>query len=529
MRQRRLAPARQLLPAGACGAMLLTLGAGEAPREVPRVQARVFPPSSVRSCCTGRHLKLGLPRLTVHPFWTYDNDTGKYDGHLAQVVDKLALEMGLTYEVVADPLGLTESALALVSGQTDASVVHISQEMYQVDLLETFVYTTPLWTSYNGALVYRERAPSSLWRLFDPFTPLMWAMCATCIGLLTGTMLLVARISPVAHRRDPATDFRARIIRLTYSVYHSFAFMLGGEDIEWFTWSGRVLRLTFLFTVLIITSTYTANLAAFFTAPAWKIHGPKDMQQLRTARACSLWDNQSYVLPDNTTGVLMNPVVAYVGELIAPPQSISYDEQVRWCHSALKDRRADVFIQDVAVLREYLLRHCGDLVHVSTIHLIPQLGVLRLRRSDQALAANLSAAIVHFISSPEHQAMMAETFAIGRTCPDTSAGDTSQVDIDSQGGMFIITCGGAALAVVVALLERLYQLAGGPVDPDSEENLGVPTTEGEMLQLVLRRLEDLQVHARRNSNYSTSTAPRQQLPGDPCDAPALPQVPDSPE
>ena len=35
------------------------------------------------------------------------------------------------------------------------------------------------------------------------------------------------------------------------------------------------MRVALLFMVLITTATYTANLVAFLTEPAWKVHGPK--------------------------------------------------------------------------------------------------------------------------------------------------------------------------------------------------------------------------------------------------------------
>lgn len=62
---------------------------------------------------------------------------------------------------------------------------------------------------------------------------------------------------------------------LLHSHYHTFAAYLQGDDYEWVSGPERLLRLGLLFLVLISISTYTANLAAFFTAPNVVIHGPK--------------------------------------------------------------------------------------------------------------------------------------------------------------------------------------------------------------------------------------------------------------
>jgi hypothetical protein len=48
-----------------------------------------------------------------------------------------------------------------------------------------------------------------------------------------------------------------------------------GDDYDWSLGPDRVLRLGLLFFVLIMVSTYTANLAAFFTAPNFTIFGPQ--------------------------------------------------------------------------------------------------------------------------------------------------------------------------------------------------------------------------------------------------------------
>ena len=52
------------------------------------------------------------------------------------------------------------------------------------------------------------------------------------------------------------------------------------KQYEWMTWPGRILRIGLLFFVLVMTATYTANLAAFFTQPTYQIIGPQDMDSL---------------------------------------------------------------------------------------------------------------------------------------------------------------------------------------------------------------------------------------------------------
>ena len=69
-------------------------------------------------------------------------------------------------------------------------------------------------------------------------------------------------------------------------LYHSAVLLLAGDDLEWRGAPARTFRIGFLFLALVTTATYTANLAAFLTRPNLQIHGPRNMEELRSAVAC---------------------------------------------------------------------------------------------------------------------------------------------------------------------------------------------------------------------------------------------------
>ena len=63
--------------------------------------------------------------------------------------------------------------------------------------------------------------------------------------------------------------------------------VFGADDLEWTgNVSSRLLRLGWLFFILITISSYTANLASFFTAVNFEIVGPQDMTALQSATVC---------------------------------------------------------------------------------------------------------------------------------------------------------------------------------------------------------------------------------------------------
>lgn len=73
-----------------------------------------------------------------------------------------------------------------------------------------------------------------------------------------------------------------RLVRIVGGyAFYSWTLILGEDDVPWVTaLPGRVLRLSMLLFAFVSTSTYTANLAAFFTMQNVEVVGPQDMHAL---------------------------------------------------------------------------------------------------------------------------------------------------------------------------------------------------------------------------------------------------------
>ena len=102
-------------------------------------------------------------------------------------------------------------------------------------------------------------------------------------------------------RLNQTTGVRSRV------ADHSAAVFEQVDDLEWITPPMRMLRLGLSFVALIIANSYTANLAAFLSAPRFTVHGPTTLAKLRDAKVCvvgvedddvrpwvgSIWDYQN--------------------------------------------------------------------------------------------------------------------------------------------------------------------------------------------------------------------------------------------
>lgn len=107
-----------------------------------------------------------------------------------------------------------------------------------------------------------------------------WAMLLGGEGVRVPCVWSLALVCAWVNNTTPAPQGRDYHVSHITSITHHIT----GEDYEFPTWPSRMFRLGMLFFVVIITSTYTANLASFFTKSSIAFHGPLDMADLQSAR-----------------------------------------------------------------------------------------------------------------------------------------------------------------------------------------------------------------------------------------------------
>ena len=135
-----------------------------------------------------------------------------------------------------------------------------------------------------------------LFAIFDPFSPSLWLgiiLTFSLMGFLLFALEIVERdgLSALFQWEEVRTH-RSRVVlavRLLVAwldaMYVAVALLLGGDQMSAATVSRKLLRLSMLFTTLIIVATYTANLASFLTASATQLNGPGANHARSSARA----------------------------------------------------------------------------------------------------------------------------------------------------------------------------------------------------------------------------------------------------
>eukprot|EP00933_Yihiella_yeosuensis_P046132 TRINITY_DN41605_c0_g1_i1.p1 TRINITY_DN41605_c0_g1~~TRINITY_DN41605_c0_g1_i1.p1 ORF type:complete len:594 (-),score=93.24 TRINITY_DN41605_c0_g1_i1:118-1899(-) len=464
-------------------------------------------------CCTGLHLRIGVPAMSAEPYIHYDQVTKQYSGYWLQFVELLASDMGFSYTLVGDlnkTLGTGEWYASLTGKVIDVTWISLSDpSSFREAYTSKLTYTAAFMDTYTTGVVLKVKQAMTYWKLFHPLETDVWIGVLVIVFLAAVLVILLDVITPKAEVQGGSQQsLRTALERFAKTLYHMLAIMVAGEDYEWRTWPGRLLRLALLFSALVFTSTYTANLAAFFTAPAYEILGPKDFEDLKQARACVRFTGHcSWFSP-------------FVGSCVENPEPFKmtaewWQSSFDFCRRKLLAREADVWLDDFLTVKKYTMKHCKDLQLVPSINLMAGSTGFALLKENFALAMNISAAVAHIKVTPTYNALLQESFQVGREteCKSHEQVDaTTPVSAESMAGMFIISGTLAVIAILVALLLRVRHIlqersekktdsiekrdsieegVERRVERRSNPGLDHTMTEGEMLRLLLQKVDVL--------------------------------------
>ena len=445
-------------------------------------------------CCTQQTLRLGLPPLSLLPFMQVQDgcDFGQActytGGMIVELWSLVTSELGAAGVVTGDwgyavgmsqglPLG-PRSASCLETGMCDAIIFDYAEYTnYLNDGFDTtrYVVTTPFWFDSWTGIVLQTRAQDSISGALEPFANSLWVAVAIFIAAAACWLVALAVLTSAAARPRRARDVPAALCE---SLYHAASACLGGDhDYIWPSWAARLARLGLLVVILVLQATYTANLAAIFTRPAFETHGPKSMEELRSSIACVSYPGLAgYVAP-------------HVRRMVTPPGSTNADGSATysdadynaWCHERLLDRTVDVWIDLETRARPIVLANCAggasttSLDLVSAIRFSPGTIGFALRAGDNATANHLSVAINYKIQMAprEYLELARKYYRDGQTCPPVNVAALSRVEFLPLAGVFAAFGVLAVLSLAMACAQRCSRSAAGRVTPSQNDAVGV--------------------------------------------------------
>ncbi|XP_065846803.1 glutamate receptor ionotropic, kainate 2-like isoform X2 [Oscarella lobularis] len=224
------------------------------------------------------HFKIGI--IQEEPFLFTNVVNGSYDGLIVDLLNQLGDTMDFTYELVeiADGRygtfteyddGSPTTANGLVSDVANCKVDIGAAAMAITADREKYIDFTKPWMDYGLTLLGPKPHPvdPSLLSFSDPFTPRTWLAILALLLVMTVLLPILQYVAPKELQNE---DQETRVLpSFVDKLYNSFWFffttaMQQGPDGAFFL-PGKLLYGAWYFFILIIVSSYTANLAAFLT------------------------------------------------------------------------------------------------------------------------------------------------------------------------------------------------------------------------------------------------------------------------
>ena len=312
---------------------------------------------------------------------------------------------------------------------------------------------------------------ASIWR---PFSRWLWVAIAGTIFYVALVLWLLERLNP--HRppagaedaqadKGPVDDDvegdrgvpvgrqrcwqRCNLGKDRAYVYHAATLVLNNDETEYSpgTPASLFFRVVITFMGVILSATYTANLAAFFTYEDIKIVGPRTQSELERSHACiftgSNWD-------------------AWEGSIVKTAQRFHNDtrlkEMMGICEEFL-DNSSDVsvILADWATMKQMELDKCESRVILNLPLPSADAGIV-MAPPYGALAKNISKAIIEERMNVDYIESINRDFRADQSCLEesTKEGKPPSIQLYRMRGLFFVVAIAGALALALAYLERIH-------------------------------------------------------------------------
>ncbi|XP_076073239.1 glutamate receptor 4-like isoform X1 [Mytilus galloprovincialis] len=220
---------------------------------------------------------LTIATKPIKPFviFTDNNGTIEYSGFCIDILNELARHFKFNYKIVGPPDGMygglnsdgTWNGMVgmVMRGDVDFAIGPFTITSIRETVID---FTVPYIEDGVGILTKRpDGEPNKIFKMFKPFSLIVWCCIGVAIVVVGILLCVVGNINPNVEKTckdEPQLVVEQKSLRqTTWLIYGSF--FEQGVDPRPTTFSGRsMLGFWWVFTIL-MTSTYTANLAANLT------------------------------------------------------------------------------------------------------------------------------------------------------------------------------------------------------------------------------------------------------------------------
>lgn len=418
-------------------------------------------------------------------------DNGKYAlmGYCIDLIEKLQEKLKFSYDVYLVPDGNFGSQDP-ISKEWNGMVKEILQGRAQMIVASFTIsserqkvldFTQPFIDLGLTVLIKSINDDVDFFAFFKPFQRDLWLMIALTTFLIGVLLWFFSTFSPfgfygrcvqIAHHKVPRENLKRRhTLRLANSIWSSLVYYVGqsADSLHPVSASGRITVAVWWFAILIMVSTYTANLAAFLTIKRFSspINSIEDLAG-------------QTLIPYGTVGN-SQPQAFFESSTI--PSFVTMWQYMKYHHTLVKNSHEGIdkvkggnyaFVWDSIILQHTLHTvECGTLTTIGT--LFGKIGYGIGLPKNSPYTKQLSQAILELRHSGFLDSLELKWLHAHGECKEEHVGVDSgtQLGLADMAGVFIIICAGVGLSFIVLVVEWLVASYASTKehDPDAPKTL----------------------------------------------------------
>ncbi|XP_062019357.1 glutamate receptor 2.7-like isoform X1 [Rosa rugosa] len=330
-----------------------------------------------------------------------------------------------------------------------------------------------------------DTTSKNAWVFLKPLTWDLW-LTTFCFFLFTGFVVWV-----LEHRINE--DFRGPPShQFGTSVWFSFSTMVFSQKENVISNLTRFVMIIWVFVVLILTQTYTANLASLLT-----------VQQLKP----TVVDIKDLLRKGDNVGYSKNAYVyGLLKEVGFNDSNLKGFRTMEALDEALSKGSANggiaAFVDETPTMKLFLAKYCSKYTMIGPIFKTEGFGFVFPKRSP--LVPDVSQAILDVTEGEKMMSIESKWFKKESNCQSSSQlGSSNSLGLDSFWGLFLIAGVASIFALIIFVASFLYENGHLLIDPDSEAS----TSERIRVLFKIFNQKDL------NSRTFKSSQPRDRITG----------------
>ncbi|CAB0041632.1 unnamed protein product [Trichogramma brassicae] len=314
-----------------------------------------------------------------------------------------------------------------------------------------------------------EKVVPELFSFMSPLSIEVWMYMATAYLIVSLMLFLQARIAPGEWVNPHPCNPDPEELENNFTLMNSFWLTMGslmqqGSDVLPRTPSIRMLTGMWYFFVLIMVSSYTANLAAFLTAVKMEdsINDVEDLAKQTKISYGALKDGSTYSFFKNSNTSLYQRIFNTMADAKPSVFTKTNDEGV---DRVIKGKRKYAFFMESTSIEYQIERHC-ELQMVG--NLLDNKGYGIAMPPNSPYRTMISTAILHLQEKGELQQLKQKWWKDmgGGKCDDASdePANSNELGMPHVGGVFLVLMFGALISFGIAIAEFLWNVRKVAVD-----------------------------------------------------------------